>query len=66
MLIHNRLKKGKERLAITLLCEPVEPPKDELEHIHYFCGITEIPTDLREREPRMVRPLPVRDCITSA
>jgi type I restriction enzyme R subunit len=30
----------------------VEPPKDELEHIHYFCGNTEIPADLQEREPQ--------------
>jgi type I restriction enzyme, R subunit len=57
VLIHDRLKKGKERLdnaveAIAFLCEPVEPPKDELEHIHYFCGNTEIPADLQEREPQ--------------
>jgi type I restriction enzyme R subunit len=32
--------------------EPVEPPKGELEHIHYFCGNTEIPNDLIEREPQ--------------
>lgn len=37
--------------ALAVLCEPVEPPKGELEHIHYFCGNTEIPTDLQEREP---------------
>ena len=36
------------------LCEPVEPPKGELEHIHYFCGNTEIPDDLQEREPQRV------------
>ena len=57
VLIQDRLKKGKERLdtaleAITLLCEPVAPPKGELEHIHYFCGNTEIPSDLEEREPQ--------------
>jgi type I restriction enzyme, R subunit len=57
VLIQDRLKKGRERLdnaveAIALLCEPVEPPKDELEHIHYFCGNTEIPADLQEREPQ--------------
>jgi len=57
VLIQDRLKKGKERLdqaleAITLLCEPVEPPKGELEHIHYFCGNTEIAADLEEREPQ--------------
>ncbi len=59
VLVQDRLKKGKERLdntieALVLLCEPVEPPKGELEHIHYFCGNTEIPTDLEEREPQRV------------
>jgi type I restriction enzyme R subunit len=57
VLLHDRLKKGKERLDqalenIVLLCEPVEPPKGELEYIHFFCGNTEIPTDLKEREPQ--------------
>ncbi len=57
VLLQDRLKKGKERLddaaeALALLCEPVEPPKGELEHIHYFCGNTEIPVDLQEREPQ--------------
>ena len=57
VLLHDRLEKGKERLdqaleALALLCEPVEPPKGELEHIHYFCGNTEIPSDLEEREPQ--------------
>ena len=59
VLIQDRLKKGKERLedaleAVTLICEPVPPPKGELDHIHYFCGNTEIPTDLKEREPQRV------------
>jgi len=57
VLLHDRLKKGKERLdqaleSIVLLCEPVEPPKGELEYIHFFCGNTEIPSDLKEREPQ--------------
>ena len=57
VLLQDRLKKGKERLdnaleALALLCEPVEPPKGELEYIHYFCGNTEISTDLQEREPQ--------------
>ncbi len=57
VLIKDRLKKCRERLdnaleAIALLCEPVEPPKGELEHIHYFCGNTEILEDLAEREPQ--------------
>ena len=59
VLLQDRLKAGRERLeeareAIALLCEPVEPPKSELEHIHFFCGNTEIPEDLQEREPRRV------------
>jgi type I restriction enzyme R subunit len=57
VLLQDRLKKGKERLdtaieTLALLCEPVEPPKGELEHIHYFCGNTEIPSALKEREPQ--------------
>ena len=59
VLMKDRLKLGRERLdnaieAIVLLCEPVEPPKGHLEYIHYFCGNTEIPTDLEEREPQRV------------
>jgi len=57
VLLQDRLKKGKERLnhaleTLVLLCEPVEQPKGELEHIHYFCGNTEIPSDLQDREPQ--------------
>ncbi len=57
VLLQNRLRKGRERLdtaieTLALICEPVEPPKQELQHIHYFCGNTEIPTDLQEREPQ--------------
>lgn len=57
VLMQDRLTKGKEKLdnaieALALLCEPVEPPKGDLEHIHYFCGNSELPDDLKEREPR--------------
>jgi type I restriction enzyme R subunit len=57
VLLQDRLKKGRERLdtaveALALLCEPVDTPKGELEHIHYFCGNTEIATDLKDREPQ--------------
>jgi type I restriction enzyme, R subunit len=57
VLLQDRLTKGKERLdnaidALALLCEPVEPPKNELKHIHFFCGNTEVPTDLKAREPQ--------------
>jgi type I restriction enzyme R subunit len=59
VLLQDRLKKGRERLdqaleALSLLCEPVQPPKGELEHIHYFCGNTEVPDDLKEHEPQRV------------
>jgi type I restriction enzyme R subunit len=57
ILLQDRLKKGRERLdnaieALALICEPVQPPRGELEHIHYFCGNTEIASDLTEREPQ--------------
>jgi len=57
VLIHDRLERGREKLdqaleALALLCEPVEPPGEELEFIRFFCGNTEIPSDLEEREPR--------------
>jgi type I restriction enzyme R subunit len=57
VLLQDRLKIGRDRLAaafeaLSLICEPVEPPRGELEHIHYFCGNTEIPSDLEEREPQ--------------
>jgi type I restriction enzyme R subunit len=57
VLLQDRLTKGRERLddaleALALLCEPVEPPRGNLEHLHYFCGNTEVPADLEEREPQ--------------
>jgi type I restriction enzyme R subunit len=57
VLIQDRLKKGRERLdnaleTLALLCEPVEQPQGELEQIHYYCGNTDIPSDLQEREPQ--------------
>ncbi len=59
VLLQDRLTKGKERLnealeALAHLCEPVEPPKGELEHIHYFCGNTELPDDLKAHETQRV------------
>ncbi len=55
VLLQDRLKAGKERLdnaleEISLLCEPVTPPKDTLAHIHYFCGNPEIPDELKAKE----------------
>ena len=59
VLLQDRLTKGCEKLddaieALEVLCEPVEPPKSDLDYIHYFCGNTEIPSDLVEREPQRV------------
>lgn len=59
ILLQDRLTKGRERLdnaleAIAMLCEPVAPPKGELEHIHYFCGNTEIPEELKAHETQRV------------
>jgi len=59
VLMQDRLKKGKERLdgameQVELICVPVEPPKQELQYIHYFCGNTEIAGNLKEREPLRV------------
>jgi len=59
ILVKDRLEAGRERLddaveALALLCEPVEPPKGDLEHIHYFCGNTEVADDLTARESHRV------------
>ncbi|WDZ96206.1 HsdR family type I site-specific deoxyribonuclease [Herbaspirillum sp. WKF16] len=59
ILIKDRLEAGRERLddaleVLAQLCEPVEPPKGDLEHIHYFCGNTEIAEDLKAHEPYRV------------
>jgi type I restriction enzyme R subunit len=59
VLMQDRLKKGRERLdqaleQVALLCEPVQPPRGELEHIHYFCGNTENADDLKTHEPQRV------------
>jgi type I restriction enzyme R subunit len=59
VMIQDRLKKGRERLEaalerLALLCEPVEPPRGDLEHIHYFCGNTELADDLQAHEPQRV------------
>lgn len=59
IVLKDRLKKGKERLdaaleTLALLCEPVEPPRGELEYIHYFCGNTEVEADLADHAVQRV------------
>jgi type I restriction enzyme R subunit len=59
-LLKDRLPKGKERLdealeAIKALCEAVDPPKDTISNIRYFCGKDiENPDELKDTEPRRV------------
>lgn len=59
-LLKDRLEKGRERLedaleSIKALCEPVDPPRDTLAHIRYFCGAdTKNPDKLKDTEPRRV------------
>ncbi|HEY0967950.1 MAG TPA: HsdR family type I site-specific deoxyribonuclease [Opitutaceae bacterium] len=57
VMMQDRLQKGRERLdqaleIVLALCEPVAPPKGDLEHIHYFCGNTELEDDLQDHEPQ--------------
>ncbi len=57
--LKDRLQMARERLDNSLeeleaICEPVSLPKTDLEYIHYFCGNTEIPTDLKANEYKRV------------
>jgi type I restriction enzyme R subunit len=57
VILKDRLEKGKERLdkaleEMVLLCEPVQPPKDRLAYIHYFCGNPENEDDLKINEAK--------------
>ncbi len=57
IVLQDRRKRGKQRLddsleALELICAHVQPPRGDLEHIHYFCGNTEIAEDLKKREPQ--------------
>jgi type I restriction enzyme R subunit len=58
-LLQDRLEKGKERLedaleTIRALIEPVEPPKEQVQLLHYFVGNSENPEDLKDTEPKRV------------
>ncbi len=57
--LKDRLLMARQRLENALeeletLCEPVELPKSDLDYIHYFCGNTEIPSDLKSNEYKRV------------
>ncbi|KAB8037563.1 HsdR family type I site-specific deoxyribonuclease [Silvanigrella paludirubra] len=55
VLMNNRLNKAREKLdqaleMMFLILEPIPQPKGEWESIRYFCGNTEIATDLKDKE----------------
>lgn len=54
-LLTDRLEKAREKLeealeTVKALCEPVMEPRGQKEHIHYFCGDTAKPDELRANE----------------
>jgi type I restriction enzyme R subunit len=56
VMMKNRIDKARERLdqaieAMVLVLEPIPAPKGELQSIHYFCGNSEIESDLKDKEP---------------
>jgi type I restriction enzyme R subunit len=59
-LLSDRIEKARERLeeareVIKALCEPVDPPKDTMAYIRYFCAKDTANKDaLKENEPKRV------------
>jgi type I restriction enzyme R subunit len=57
-LLENRLEKARERLeetreAVKALCEPVEPPKDTMAYLRYFCAVDSGNAEqLKNNEPK--------------
>jgi type I restriction enzyme, R subunit len=56
VLMKSRIDKAREKLeeardAMFHIWEPIEQPKGELECIRYFCGNTEIASDLEVKKP---------------
>ncbi len=50
------LKEGKKKLdevreALSYLCEPVPPPREVEQYLHYFCGDAADPAALNDTEP---------------
>jgi type I restriction enzyme R subunit len=53
--LQDRLTEARKRLdealeAMAVLCEPVDPPRELLQHLRYFCGNSELPAELEERQ----------------
>jgi len=59
-LLSNRIQKGRERLedareVIKALCEPVDPPRDTVNYMHYFCAKdTADKHALKDNEPKRI------------
>jgi type I restriction enzyme R subunit len=59
-LLTDRLERGRQRLeeareAIKALCEPVAPPKDTQDYLHYFCAQDTTDKDaLRDNERKRI------------
>lgn len=59
-LLDDRLKRAKERLeesreAVKALCEPVAPPRNTADYLHYFCAADTSDADaLKANEPKRV------------
>jgi type I restriction enzyme R subunit len=56
-LLTDRLEKASEKLeealeTVKALCEPVMEPRGQKQYIHYFCGDTAKPDDLRANEAK--------------
>ena len=54
--LKDRLKEGKRQLdaareALRYLCEPVPPPREMEQYLHYFCGDSHDPSALNHTEP---------------
>lgn len=55
ILLESRIKKGRRRLddsmeQLELICEMIPYPKDDAAYRYFFCGNSELPEDLKERE----------------
>lgn len=56
IILKDHIQEGRKQLdeaheALSHLCEPVPPPRDIENYVHYFCGNADNPADLTETEP---------------
>lgn len=58
-LLKDRIRTAKEKLTSSLeniraLCEPVNPPKETIDYIDFFCGDSEKPEELHDTAQRRI------------